>query len=265
MTTLPRGWVQVPLSDVADVQGGIQKQAKRRPIKNKFPFLRVANVHRGKLNLVEVHEVELFDGELARFELHKGDLLVVEGNGSPDQIGRAAIWDGSIPNCVHQNHLIRVRPTSALSHEYLELIWNSPPIARHLRSAAGSTSGLYTLSTAKVKAVPIPLPPVPEQALIVSRAKEVLSRVDRLLEAIQGVERKAAGLRSSLLAEALKGQLVSQDSDDEPASVAVARIRAERAVAPPRARSRNASSLKTGPASPGDASSGTFQQGALPL
>lgn len=46
MTDLPPGWEWVDLADVAVVQGGIQKQAKRRPVKNKYPFLRVANVHR---------------------------------------------------------------------------------------------------------------------------------------------------------------------------------------------------------------------------
>src|SRR5664279_5036178 len=119
MSMLPKRWAQVNLDEVADIQGGIQKQAKRRPVNNRYPFLRVANVLRGKLVLNDVHEVELFNGELDRHRLQAGDLLVVEGNGSPDQIGRAAIWDGSIANCVHQNHLIRVRPSSKILPKYL--------------------------------------------------------------------------------------------------------------------------------------------------
>ncbi|MBQ1038940.1 restriction endonuclease subunit S [Micromonospora sp. C81] len=174
MTELPVGWVWVDLAEVAEVQGGIQKQAKRRPVLNKYPFLRVANVHRGKLDLADVHEVELFDDELERFELRRGDLLVVEGNGSPDQIGRAATWDGSIDKCVHQNHLIRVRPTAALLHDFLELVWNSPLVARHLREVAGSTSGLYTLSTGKLKSVRLPLPPIAEQQRIIDALEDAL-------------------------------------------------------------------------------------------
>ncbi|MET8373143.1 restriction endonuclease subunit S [Micromonospora profundi] len=178
MTDLPSGWAWVELSEVADIQGGIQKQAKRRPISNKYPFLRVANVHRGKLDLADVHEVELFDGELERFKLRRGDLLVVEGNGSPDHIGRAATWDGSIENCVHQNHLIRVRPTAVLLHEFLELVWNSPLVARHLREVAASTSGLYTLSTRKLKSVRLPLPPLAGQRRIVAALEDALSILD---------------------------------------------------------------------------------------
>jgi hypothetical protein len=78
MTDLPPGWEWARLDEVADIQGGIQKQAKRRPILNKYPFLRVANVTRGHLDLSEVHEVELFEGELERYRL-KGLFAVSRG------------------------------------------------------------------------------------------------------------------------------------------------------------------------------------------
>ncbi|RZU77138.1 type I restriction enzyme S subunit [Micromonospora kangleipakensis] len=208
MTVLPAGWVWVDLADVADVQGGIQKQAKRRPVLNKYPFLRVANVHRGKLDLADVHEVELFDGELERFGLRRGDLLVVEGNGSPDQIGRAAIWDGSIDRCVHQNHLIRVRPTAALLYKYLELVWNSPLVARHLREVAGSTSGLYTLSTGKLKSVRLPLPSLAEQRRIVAALEDHLSRLDAAANSVQAVKPRAKTLRNNLLDSIVEGRFL---------------------------------------------------------
>lgn len=178
MSGLPSGWAQVRLDEIAEVQGGIQKQQKRRPVQNKFPFLRVANVASGSLDLREVHEVELFEGELERFALRPGDLLVVEGNGSVSQIGRAARWKGEIDSCVHQNHLIRVRPGPAVSAEFLELLWNSPEISEQIRSVAASTSGLHTLSTAKLKRVCIFLPPLEEQKRIVSALEEQLPRLD---------------------------------------------------------------------------------------
>jgi hypothetical protein len=107
-------WKRVPLADLADIQGGIQKQPKRAPRNNSFPFLRVANVTAKGLDLSDVHAIELFGDELPRLRLRRGDLLVVEGNGSASQIGRAAVWDGSIADCVHQNHLIRVRAREGL-------------------------------------------------------------------------------------------------------------------------------------------------------
>jgi len=91
-----QSWRSMAAGDIGQVQGGIQKQPRRRPAANPFPFLRVANVTRAGLNLSEVHEIELFDGEPDRYLLKAGDLLVVEGNGSADQIGRAAMWHGDI-------------------------------------------------------------------------------------------------------------------------------------------------------------------------
>jgi type I restriction enzyme S subunit len=89
---LPGGWTWASLAQIAEIQGGIQKQPSRRPKKNVFPFLRVANVYRSRLELGEMHVIELFQGELDKLRLETGDLLIVEGNGSPSEIGRMAIW-----------------------------------------------------------------------------------------------------------------------------------------------------------------------------
>jgi type I restriction enzyme S subunit len=222
------GWPIRYVDEVTLVQGGIQKQPKRRPIKNKFPFLRVANVSRGGLSLGEIHEIELFDGELDRYRLQSGDLLVVEGNGSAEQIGRAAMWRGEIRDCVHQNHLIRVRPLLELDPRFLELVWNAPRTADQLHRVASSTSGLYTLSTAKVKSIRIPVPPLDVQRAIVGEAERWISSIAALQAAIDSGRRQAAMLRRSLLADAFAGRLVRHDSTDEPASELLPRIRAER-------------------------------------
>lgn len=226
------------VGEVAEVQGGIQKQPKRKPVKNKYPFLRVANVPRGNLDLDEIHEVELFDGELDRYLLRMGDLLVVEGNGSPQQIGRAAMWRDEIANCVHQNHLIRVRPGPKFDPHYLELVWNSSMISEQLRRVASSTSGLYTLSTAKIKSIQIPIPPRLVQEELAAEADRMSSQIALTRIATGQARLRAAALRRSLLMEAFTGRLVPQNPADQPASVLLEQIRAERA-AQPRARRRS--------------------------
>jgi len=228
------------VGEVSEVQGGIQKQPKRRPQKNHFPFLRVANVQRGVLDLSEIHEVELFNGELERLALRAGDLLVVEGNGSPTQIGRSALWRGEIANCVHQNHLIRVRPGPDLDPSFLNLYWNAPSTADRLASVASSTSGLYTLTTAKVRSVEIVLPSLDEQRRIVAEVEQRLSLIDAMRSAIEGAQRRGASLRRSILERAFRGELVPQDPSDEPASVLLERIRAERTAQPKPRRGRRA-------------------------
>jgi type I restriction enzyme, S subunit len=200
MTDLPPGWALARLDDVADIQGGIQKQPKRRPTSNKYPFLRVANVARGQLDLSEIHEVELFDGELERYRLEAGDLLVVEGNGSPGQLGRAAMWRGQVANCVHQNHLIRVRATRAMNAQYLAYLWNSPFIIAQIERAGASTSGLHTLSVSKLKPVAIPVPPLAEQRRIVVTLDANLARLDVGRRLLLGAKKRLSTLSTTLLA-----------------------------------------------------------------
>lgn len=251
---------------VAAVSSGVQKSGKRRPRQNKYPFLRVANVPRGSLDLKDVHEIELFDGEIERYRLNYGDLLVVEGNGSPDQIGRAAMWRGEIEDCVHQNHLIRVTPCDALVPEYLELVWNAPSTAAQLRNVAASTSGLYTLNTSKVKSILVPVPAIRDQELLVESAASTRTMLNEAAAKAGWAATKAAGLRSALLYTAFTGALVPQDPDDEPASVLLNRIRARRAVGAKPAKRKRAprTTSQTAPQTSGrPVSSGT--QEALPL
>lgn len=229
---VPGVWVWTLLGDVSSISGGIQKQPKRRPLTNPMPFLRVANVGRGCLDLGDIHEIEVFEGELDRYGLLRGDLLVVEGNGSPVQIGRSAMWHGEIEPCVHQNHLIRVRPSDVLDPAYLELYWNSPSAAHRVQAVASSTSGLHTLSTGKLRGLPVALPPLEEQVRIVAEVERQMSFIDACERAVDaGLERSAA-LRRSVLKAAFEGRLVPQDPTDEPASVLLERMRAEREAAP---------------------------------
>jgi type I restriction enzyme, S subunit len=239
----PSEWRRVRVDEVAEVSGGITKNPKRKPICNSVPFLRVANVPRDGLDLSEIHQIEVFPGELERLRLRPGDLLVVEGNGSPDQIGRSALWSGQIDPCVHQNHLIRVRPSAQVLPEYLNLFWNAPSTMSTIRAVASSTSGLYTLSTNKVRAVEVALPPLATQTAIVSRVKLLMSFMSQVDSAIEAQTRRAARLRSSVLAYAFSGKLVPQDSSDEPASALLARIATERSFSGPR-RSIDAAAQK---------------------
>ena len=199
-----------PLADVTEIKGGIQKQPKRAPRDNAHPFLRVANVTAQGLELDDVHQIELFDGELDRLKLQTGDLLVVEGNGSASQIGRAALWDGSIANCVHQNHLIRVRPMEGLLPEYLQAVWNSPENRARLTQVASSSSGLYTLSVSKLKQLSVPVPSLARQRKLVDDVVAVADTGARLAASVATAAQQKKVLRRSLLTAAFSGQLAAE-------------------------------------------------------
>lgn len=210
-----------PLAEVTEIQGGIQKQQKRAPKDNAFPFLRVANVTARGLDLADVHSIELFDRELDRIRLRAGDLLVVEGNGSASQIGRAALWDGSIEDCVHQNHLIRVRPFDVVLPEYLEAVWNSPQNRAKLTNVASSSSGLHTLSVSKLKQLSIPVPSIGRQHELVAAVSEVREAGRRLSGSIATAVARKGALQRSLLAAAFSGRLTGAPSEPPPAEALI--------------------------------------------
>ncbi len=193
-TVLPDGWAWATVDDLFLVAGGIQKSPKRRPKDHHFPYLRVANVQRGKLDLTELERFELADGELERLRLEPGDLLVVEGNGSESEIGRCARWNGEIPNCVHQNHLIRCRPMLPGIEHYLLLFLNSPLGMETMKDLAVTTSGLYNLSVSKIRAITFPMPPIAEQKRIGAEVDELLRLLEKLAESLQAREEVGAAL-----------------------------------------------------------------------
>ena len=138
--TNPRGWPVHALGSLADVQGGLQVTRARADLPVERPYLRVANVHRGRLDLTEMKSIRLTEAEFMRTALQAGDLLVVEGHGNPQEVGRVASWDASIPDCTHQNHLIRARPLrDRLLPEYACALLNSEAGRQTLLRASKTT------------------------------------------------------------------------------------------------------------------------------
>lgn len=203
MTNTKR-WAITTVGDVADVQGGLQVSRARARSPIEVPYLRVANVHRERLELSEIKTLKATESEIARTSLQVGDLLVVEGHGNPDEIGRSALWDGSVPECVHQNHLIRVRfDRDRVNPRFGSVYLNSQAGRRHLLRAAKTTSGLNTISTSNVKQTPIGLPPPHHQ-------EEFAGRLDVIRGAREKQRAQLFALESvfaSLQHQAFSGQL----------------------------------------------------------
>jgi type I restriction enzyme S subunit len=228
---LPGGWVWASMDQIGVVSGGLTKNQRRRECETRRPYLRVANVYANRLDLEDVQTIGIGDNELDRVLLEKGDLLVVEGNGSIEQIGRVAIWDGSIAGCVHQNNIIKVRCTELLPSWYV-LIWCLSPHGRgHIQRVASSTAGLHTLSLSKVESLPVPVPTSGELALIRDRFDQTSATILSQRQQLSRSLTTSSALGRSILKAAFSGQLVPQDPNDEPASKLLERIAGERASA----------------------------------
>ena len=193
----------VPIELICDVRGGIQKSKNRRPDKNPIRYLTVAHVQRNWIDFSDERFFEVYPDELERWRLLSGDNLVVEGNGSADHIGRTAIFRGEIENCVHQNHLIRVRPNQELlDPEYLNLFLNSPEGRGEMLERSRTTSGLFNLSVGRIQTIKVPLPPIEEQKRIVAKVDELFALCDQLAGQLTTTAASRTQLLEAVLAQA---------------------------------------------------------------
>ncbi len=203
-----RHWPMNCLREVASVSGGIQKSPVRIPTRFHRPFLTVRNVQRGYLSLDHIERFELTEAELAGHELRAGDILIVEGNGSSQHIGRNALFHGEISECVHQNHLIRVRPDdSILDSEFASRYLNSDAGQRQMAQKAMTTTGLYTLSVSKIQQLRIPVPPIAVQRRVTASLTQKLAPVEVLRQAVRDRIDAINALPAALLRQAFSGQL----------------------------------------------------------
>ena len=178
-----------PLSELATITGGLTKNSKRNTFNLKMPYLRVANVFFNRLDLNEILEIGVREDEIGKTLLEAGDLLFVEGNGSIEQIGRVAIWDGSINQILHQNHLIKARfHKKTILPEYALFYFMSQEGRQQIISKSVSTSGLNTLSVNKISSLILPMPPIELQerfAAFVTQVNKSKVAVQKALDETQ--------------------------------------------------------------------------------
>ena len=154
---------KVSLGGYSEISGGITKNSRRKNLPLKMPYLRVANVFFNAIDTSELLRIGVTEEEYTKTLLKNNDLLFVEGNGSPDQIGRVALWDARITPCLHQNHLIRVRLDKSFNPYYVLHYFMSQEGRQQIITSAVSTSGLHTLSVGKISKFTLPKPELKKQ------------------------------------------------------------------------------------------------------
>ena len=222
---LPEGWVWASLGMLTAIVGGITVDAKRQLSEfEEVPYLRVANVQRGYLDLAEIKTIRAPTDRVDSLVLQSGDLLLNEG-GDRDKVGRGWVWEGQIARCIHQNHVFRCRPfLRDVSSKYLAYYANEA--GRDYFFASGTqTTNLASISLTKTSLLPVPLPPAEEIEAIADTCDDLTSIIDHTLKEVAELELRAAALRQSILTAAFAGTLVPQDPADEPAVVLLERIR----------------------------------------
>jgi type I restriction enzyme, S subunit len=200
--SLPNGWEWSRFEDIVDISSGVTKGRKlngKRMI--SLPYLRVANVQRGYLDLDVIKEIEIAEDEIERFELKERDLLITEG-GDWDKVGRTAIWKSEISLCIHQNHIFKARRLLTKQNEqWIEKYMNSSVARTYFANASKQTTNLASINKTQLRGCPIPLPPLAEQGRIVEKIDRLMGMCDRLEESIESGKGKQTDLLNALMSE----------------------------------------------------------------
>jgi type I restriction enzyme S subunit len=249
---MEKDWLGTCLSDIADIQGGLTKDSKKQDLGDpELPYLRVANVQRGYLDLREMAFIRVPRKRLDALLLQDGDILFNEG-GDRDKVGRGWIWEAQITECVFQNHVFRARLLNEGNQPKYVSWWANTCGASHFLGQGKQTTNLASISKTTLGLLPIQLPCAAEQEEIVRRVETFFTLADQLEARLTAGRKVVDRLTPALLAKAFRGELVPQDPNDEPASVLLERIRAYRQVdtasgKPTRPRRRNAQTSITKP------------------
>ncbi len=208
---VPESWQPLALDHCATVQTGVAKGRKFSDAEMvDVPYLRVANVQDGHLDLSEMKQIHIRRSEVERYRLQTGDVVLTEG-GDFDKLGRGFIWRGELDLCVHQNHVFAVRPDrKRLLPEFFAYLAQSAYGKAYFLKVAHKTTNLACINSTKLKAFPVLIPPtLDEQREIV----EILDAIDRKISLYQRKRALLEDLFKALLHKLMTGEIQVADLD----------------------------------------------------
>ena len=196
---LPKDWQKIPLSLLSDVQTGLAKGKRVNGSPISLPYLRVANVQDGYVDLSVIKEITVEQADVERYSLRDGDVLFTEG-GDFDKLGRGTVWRGQITPCLHQNHVFAVRPkASLLLPEFLAYQAASGYGRRYFQLSSKQSTNLASINSTQLKEFPVLLPSLPEQRKIA----EILRLWDEAIEKLEALraakQKRLDGLTHALI------------------------------------------------------------------
>jgi type I restriction enzyme S subunit len=226
---VPRDWRLLAINEIGTVQLGRQRSPDKVGGSNPTPYIRAANITERGVDLRDVLEMDFSASEFETFALSQGDVLLTEASGSAEHVGRPAIWPRVDGLFCFQNTVVRFRPKLVSSEFAYFLFMAQQKLGVFASLSAGV--GINHLSAGKFGRLRVLVPPLAEQKEIVARLEAAFEAIDEQERTVAWSMARAAAQRQNILRAAFSGQLVPQDPNDEPASVLLERIRAQRNAA----------------------------------
>ena len=205
---IPKEWRKTQLRHCATIKSGITlgKSYSKDTVLIERPYLRVANVQGGYVDLNDLATIEVTPDEDLKYRLHSGDVLMTEG-GDRDKLGRGCVWHNEIEPCLHQNHVFAVQTNeTVLLPEFLEYLTASNVGRSYFDVTAIKTTNLACTSSSKVLAFTIPLPSIEEQIEIVNIIKKRSLELNKLIMKKELLVQELENYKKSLIYEVVTGK-----------------------------------------------------------
>lgn len=203
-----------------------------------MPVLRMGNIQNGKFDWTNLAYTS-DQSEITKYQLSSGDVLFNRTN-SPEWVGKTALYRGE-KAALFAGYLIRINHIDTIiDSRYLNYYLNSHEAKK--RGSLVKTDGVNqsNINGQKLSNYPFPYCSFQEQLIVANVLDEKLSLIDAATANIKKQLKKSDALRQSILKKAFSGELVEQDAHDEPASILLERIKAEKQSqgAPKKARKK---------------------------
>jgi len=176
------GYLEVKLGTVADIVSGITKGRKTSETQLKeVPYMAVSNVKDGFIDWTTVKTIAATQSEIEMYRLQTDDVLMTEG-GDPDKVGRGAVINNPPTDCIHQNHIFRVRFDETRVHpKFFEYYLQGARSKSYFLGCAKQTTGIASINMTQLKNMPVLLPPIKKQNTFI----DFVNQLDKSKDAIK--------------------------------------------------------------------------------
>lgn len=229
---LPESWSWVRAASACEAIecGGTPAASHMTQGSGDVPFIKVYNLTMNGALDFSVNPTfidSVTHAKQSRSAARPGDVLT---NIVGPPLGKVAVVPPTFPSWNMNQAVVMFRPGAGLQSDFLAIALQTAAVLGRLAATSRATAGQFNVSLTACRYLPIPVPPESEQRRIVEEVDRQLSFIAVCERAVDSGLARSAALRRSVLKAAFEGRLVPQDSSDEPASMLLERIRAERAT-----------------------------------